>query len=489
MVTKIHTDNVIQLRKSPNSEYVNITHTTWKDFQPRANDTYIRDKKLSGFYIRLRPNGKSTYCVTARPFGTRKPKHKTIGKCNLFSAKDAREMAADYIQRIKTGKALTPEISEAKEISLESLVDKYVQVRELKQRTIDDYKTELTRHMAELSRKNIADITIDDVEAWWITKSKIKTTRKRVLATARAITEYALVKYNLQHNVFKSFNKVVGQIKAPAPIERHIEINDLSIWVASFVGLARPSEVFIDKSKLTKTPQYIHTKDQYEYFNNVNFPIHYRSRITETQRDFLLFLLVTGKRSGETSRLEWSDVDDLNTGDGKDIKKITIHKDATKNGKVDIIPMTMLTWHLLRYRYNHPNRHPKWVFPNKYGNAPISRTSKTNTKIIKSANLDYDISPHDFRRTFANHLRHYGIAEEDVAIHLNHTRTNVTAGYTKASVEYKINNLERLEQLMLDHIRGWMIHYWYDGDEGWVSAPSIEEEKKIYYHAPDYGKK
>ena len=77
MVTKIHTDNVIQLRKSPNSEYVNITHTTWKDFQPRANDTYIRDKKLSGFYIRLRPNGKSTYCVTARPFGTSKPKHKT----------------------------------------------------------------------------------------------------------------------------------------------------------------------------------------------------------------------------------------------------------------------------------------------------------------------------------------------------------------------------------------------------------------------------
>ena len=44
-------------------------------------------------------------------------------------------------------------------------------------------------------------------------------------------------------------------------------------------------------------------------------------------------------------------------------------------------------------------------------------------------------------------------------------------------------------QLILDHIRGWMIHYWYDGDEGWVSDPPKEEAKKIYYHAPDYDKK
>ena len=109
VVTKKSTDNVIKLRKSPNSESVNITHTTWKDFLPRANDTYIRDKKLSGFYIRLRPNGKSSYCINARPFGARKPKHKAIGDCNVFSAKDARELATDYIQRIRTGKALTPE--------------------------------------------------------------------------------------------------------------------------------------------------------------------------------------------------------------------------------------------------------------------------------------------------------------------------------------------------------------------------------------------
>ena len=71
MVTKKSTDNVIQLRKSSNFEQVNITHTTWKDLLPKANDTYIRDKKLSGFYIRLRTNWKSSYCINARPFGTR----------------------------------------------------------------------------------------------------------------------------------------------------------------------------------------------------------------------------------------------------------------------------------------------------------------------------------------------------------------------------------------------------------------------------------
>ena len=489
MSTKTNTNNVIKLRKSPNSISVDINNSTAKDFKPRANDTYLRDKTLSGFYIKVRPNGKKTYCVQARPFGIKKNKSKTIGDCNVFSAKDARELATDYIQRIRTGKSLTPDLPEAEEISIESLVDRYVVVRELKERTIRDYKTELARHMPVLSRKNITDITIDDVEDWWIKKEKIKTTRKRVFAAARAITEYARVKYKLDHNVFMSFNKLIGQIKAPPPIERHIEINDMESWLASFVGIARPSEAFIDKTKLTKTPQYIENKNQYHYFNNPKHPIDYRSRITETQRDYLLFLLVTGKRSGEASWLEWSDIDDVNTGDGTKIKTITIHKEKTKNGKVDVIPMTMLTWHMLRYRFNHPNKHPKWVFPNKYGNNHITRTTKSNEKIIKSAGLAYDISPHDFRRTFANFLRHYGIAEEDVAIHLNHTRTNVTAGYTKASLEYKLDNLEKLERLMLDHIRGWMMHYWYDGDEGWLSDPSIEEEKKIYYHAPDYGKK
>ena len=207
MITKTSTDNVIQLKKNPNSIFVDITNSTAKDFLPRANDTYIRDKKLSGFYIRVRPTGKSTYCVLARPFGVRKPKHKTIGDSNVFSAKAARELATDYIQRIRTGKALTSELPEAEEVSMESLVDRYVVVRELKARTIKDYKTELPRHMPVLSRMSIADITIDDVEDWWIKKSKIKPTRKRVFAYARAITEYARVKYKLEHNVFKSFNK------------------------------------------------------------------------------------------------------------------------------------------------------------------------------------------------------------------------------------------------------------------------------------------
>jgi integrase len=482
-------NNVVELRKIPNSIYADITNSTAKNFKPRANDTYIRDKKLSGFYIKVRPNGKQTYCVQARPFGIKKNKSKTIGDCNIFSAKDARALAIEYIQRIRTGKTLTPDLPETKEESIESLVNTYASVRELKARTIKDLKTELPRHMPVLSRMNLADITIDHVEKWWIEKAKIQATRKRVFSYARALTTYAQAKRVVPYNVFKSFNKVVGQIKAPDPIDRHIKVEDMPSWVASFVGLARPRESLRDKTKFTKTPQYIKTDDPFEYFNSEHQPIHYRSRITETQRDFILFLLVTGKRSGEASRLEWPDIDDVNSGDGEKLKTITIHKDETKNGKVDVIPMTMLTWHMLRYRYNHPNRHDKWVFPNKYGNNPISRVSKTNEKIIKSAHLSYGISPHDFRRTFATFLRSYGISEEDVAIHLNHTRTNVTAAYTRLSLEYKLNNLERLEQLILDHIRGWMMHYWYDGDEGWVSEPPEELKKKIYYHSHDYGPK
>tara|TARA_B100000902_G_scaffold310985_1_gene300741 strand:- start:523 stop:846 length:324 start_codon:yes stop_codon:yes gene_type:complete len=100
MSTKTNTNNVIKLRKNPNSISVDINNSTAKDFKPRANDTYLRDKTLSGFYIKVRPNGKKTYCVQARPFGIKKNKSKTIGDCNVFSAKDAREIATDFRSEI-----------------------------------------------------------------------------------------------------------------------------------------------------------------------------------------------------------------------------------------------------------------------------------------------------------------------------------------------------------------------------------------------------
>ena len=36
-----------------------------------------------------------------------------------------------------------------------------------------DYKTELPCHMSVLTRMNIENITIDDIENWWVAKDKI----------------------------------------------------------------------------------------------------------------------------------------------------------------------------------------------------------------------------------------------------------------------------------------------------------------------------
>ena len=130
MVTK-SPSNVIQLKASRSSLYVNINNNTAKKFKPRQKDFYLRDNKLKGFYIRVRPNGKKSYAVEAKRFGNGRKQSYTIGDINLFSAKQAREIAIDNLQKIKSGKNLSAEKNK------QATQDKNIQTLMVK---IDDLK-------------------------------------------------------------------------------------------------------------------------------------------------------------------------------------------------------------------------------------------------------------------------------------------------------------------------------------------------------------
>ena len=86
--------------------------------------------------------------------------------------------------------------------------------------------------------------------------------------------------------------------------------------------------------------------------------------------------MITGKRKTEASLLKWKDVD-FETKGG--VKTLTLYK--TKNKKPDIIPMTKLMFHLLKYRSEAPHKHKDWVFPNRFGSAPIDDIRKSSNKI------------------------------------------------------------------------------------------------------------
>ena len=99
MVTKLQ-PNPTKLRTSSTS--IRINKSTWEKHSPRIKrDFYVRDTKLEGYYIRIRPNGKKTYCIQTNLGGLGRKIGITVGDCNLFTEAEAIEKAREYLSLLK----------------------------------------------------------------------------------------------------------------------------------------------------------------------------------------------------------------------------------------------------------------------------------------------------------------------------------------------------------------------------------------------------
>ena len=455
MVTKnTKPGEVVNLRKtSPYSIKASINKSTYQKYEPRRKDLYIRDTKLIGFYIRIRSHGKKTYNCEAKLNGIGKKVTVSIGDCSLFTAQQARKMAQENLVKIKTG--VNPKEEFKKQLAdghtLVDLAEEYVSIRELAPNTVKDYLYRIPNQMPKLCNKDIKDLTVDDFVSWW-SGAKAKVSREVALRYVSSLLQYAIARKYIDENAAQDFRKgVLGGIKKRPPKQTHISKLKIEDWVESLVRLSPPHPDFKD----FKGPD--------AYWEEPS--------ISETTRDYVLFLLVTGKRKSEASNLIWKDID-------FDVKTITIQK--TKSGKIDILPMTNLLWHMLKYRFESKTKHKEYVFPNKYGSGPIVDIRRTLEKINTKAGIGHTTA-HDLRRTFATMTRELGMTNQDTAILLNHAKRDVTEGYVITSREIKRDNLDEVTWLILDHIEGWTKVYWYGGDQGHHQGPDAPIEEREYY--------
>ena len=456
MVTKnTKPGEVVNLRKtSPYSIKASINKSTYQKYEPRRKDLYIRDTKLIGFYIRIRSHGKKTYNCEAKLNGIGKKVTVSIGDCSLFTAQQARKMAQENLVKIKTG--INPKEEFKKQLAdghtLVDLAEEYVSIRELAPNTVKDYRYRIPNQMPKLCSKDIKDLTVDDFDSWW-SGAKAKVSREIALRYVSSLLQYAIARKYINENVAQDFRKgVLGGIKKRPPKQTHISKDKIEDWVVSLVKLSPPHPGF----RSFKGPD--------AYWEEP-------TTLSETTRDYVLFLLVTGKRKSEASDLTWESID-------FDAKTITIQK--TKSGKIDILPMTNLLWHMLKYRFESKTKHKEYVFPNKYGSGPIVDIRRTLEKINIKAGIGH-ITAHDLRRTFATMTRELGMTNQDTAILLNHAKRDVTEGYIITSREIKRKNLDKVTMLILDFIEGWMKVYWYGGNADHNQGPDAPIEEREYY--------
>jgi len=466
MVTKTTTSNVTKLRKTRNV-YEDITSKTAEQYKPRQHGFYIRDKKLAGFWIRIEPNGRKSYGCYGRLFGLGDQARVTIGSTDNITANQARKQAAKYLQDIKQGihpKKVAKEEAEKSPHTIEKLLEDYLELKgdTLKPRYRYDFKYRLKQNFSALLRKDVKELTIEDLRTWWLTKQGKKDpkgSKRVVLSYLSPLLNYAIALDLIDKNVAHRFKKIIGAqkgLKKSSPKKRHIKKADMESWIASFVGQSVPH------------PQWQLEDGSWSTTGSGNWAAHWNSNptISESQRDFILFLLLTGKRLDESAKLTWNDLDW-----NKDLPTITLQPEATKASRQDMIPMTQVVGAMLQHRRDsRPEKHKTWVFENKYGSGPIVDCRRSLEKICHykgewaEIDLPETINHHDLRRTYATMAEETGLRKSEVATLLGHSTGDVTEGYITRSLVQHRQKRREIEKEILQEERWYILVNWYNKD-------------------------
>ncbi|MEZ5592540.1 MAG: tyrosine-type recombinase/integrase [Gammaproteobacteria bacterium] len=147
--------------------------------------------------------------------------------------------------------------------------------------------------------------------------------------------------------------------------------------------------------------------------------------LDEVFRDYLQFVLLTGLRRREASRLRWTDID-LAGG------KLTVLD--TKNSIEHTLPLSDYLYEMLARRQRQTNS--EWVFPSSTSRSGHLEEPKTATARIAQIS-GVRVTVHDLRRTFITIAESLEIPPYTLKRLLNHKSGNadVTSGYIVIDTE------------------------------------------------------
>ena len=277
------------------NEEAPLNKSSYKKYEPKDREYFVRDTKLEGFSIRVFTSGTKSYVVRARKGGVGSPKQITIGKCGIVDFDEAKETAKVYIKAIRY-EGITPKEALRKEArkdkTIMSLVEDYVDLRKnkLAEYTKLDYKRRVKNRLGRLCLIPVTEITQDDIIKWW---KKCPQTRSDGIAFqyARKVCSVAMAQQYISVNPFINAKEIIGEL--PKIKER---------------------DTLVTKPEL------------YDFLHTL---IDISPKIKKTIRDFLVLTLVTGKRKGELESLSWDNVDFTNG---------TMTLPRTKTDKIDVVP-------------------------------------------------------------------------------------------------------------------------------------------------------
>jgi len=364
----------------------------------------VTEKGIKSFVIRKRINGKLVM--------------NTLGRYPAMTIEQARDSARKTLNSFSVGINPNDEKRDRnlKSVTLNQTMDNYISSRNknLKQKTIDDYRILFDGFLSEWGNKELTSITRDMVETKHTKIGKKSIYRANgSMRLLRALFNYAIGAYE---------NSKGEPIIVHNPVQR---ISHNKAWYREKTrsNIIQPNDL----------------KDWFEAINNLpNHKINsIRNNISSTVTDYLTFILFTGLRQSEAAGLLWDDVDFNNN--------IFTVRD-TKNHTDHTLPLTDSMSSLLENRLAKSNS--IFVFSGNNPDKAIVNPYKQIKKVREDSGVHFTM--HDLRRTFATIADSLDIQHHIIKRLMNHSNNDVTIKhYVQPSIERLREPMKRISDYIM----------------------------------------
>ena len=399
---------------------INKTFVDKVPFEPKGQKFYP-DQRLVGFKLRVTARSK-TYIAERRKDGVLQ--RAVIGKHGDILPDQARQQAEDILARIGRGEDISAKQEEVKEqLQVPTLGEAYAQYksdRKLSERSLQDYDKVFDEYLEDWKDWKINDITkLNITERHKKLSESSKAQADMCFRVLRAVWNYSQVHYEVDDG--DSFKSLIKE----NPV---LVLTAKKIWN----NVKRRSNYLDDYDIVTFVPTLLKFKGA-DYYRVDQY--------TNTQRDVILCIMLTGCRSNEMRSLRWENVN---------MQKGLINFKDTKNGDDHELPMGKYLFQVMQDRFNRKGD-CEWVFPSrtsKSGHA--ERVSKNMYAVCRAAGVY--VTLHDLRRTYASVVNNLDYGAYTIKRLLNHrvtTSNDVTQGYVQLSIKKLRVAMQEIEDIML----------------------------------------
>lgn len=376
---------------------------TFVDRVPLAEkgQTAYCDTDLRGFYLIVGMQAK-TY-VAQKDIGGRSVRF-TIGRHGHFTAEQARKIALEKLYQMANGIDPNKAMEETlvQKLTLNEIFEQYLKSRrDLKPRTIDDYKYCMDKYIADWKNLKLTDITKDMIgkRHTHISENNGAIIANGTMRLVRALFNYANAVYSI------------------CPENPVSYLTHTRSW-----------------NRETRRRNYIKPHQLKQWWEAVH------ALENDTYRDFFLLMLFTGLRRGEAQSIKWSDID---------FKDRTLTITDTKNSDPLVLPLGDYLLSMLEARHKRYGNY-EYVYPGTGVHGYLHEPKKGIAKVIKQSGVHF--TSHDLRRTFATIAESLEITAYALKRLINHRVTDVTGGYIVVDVERLRSPVLKIEAFILEKV-------------------------------------